>query len=150
MPYRLIYKSTATKPIDSQLLDDISKIATINNKRDNITGLLLATGESFLQILEGNFIELNELLTKIERDSRHKDLKIISYEPINTIYFDDWNLKAVGYNAFTDSIKTLLSTKYGRDKNKNLLIPEDPAIAFSLLFDVQYYLRNQKKSILYN
>lgn len=150
MPYRLIYKSTATKPIDSQLLDDISKIATINNKRDNITGLLLATGESFLQILEGNFIELNELLSKIERDSRHKDLKIISYEPINSIYFDDWNLKAVGYNAFTDSIKTLLSTKYGRDKNKNLLIPEDPSIAFSLLFDVQYYLRNQKKSILYN
>ena len=150
MPYRLIYKSKAVNPIDTETLDKIGEVAIINNTRHSITGLLLATGNKFLQILEGNFIELNELLTKIERDHRHEQMKVITFEPINEVYFDTWNLKAVGFNAFTDSIKVLLASKYGIDEDQNLLIPDDPSIAFSLLFDVHYYLKNQKKSILYN
>jgi Sensors of blue-light using FAD len=86
----LIYLSKAADNFDPETLDEIAKIASINNKPLNITGMLLYSGTHFLQVLEGRDELLKFILKRIERDDRHVDLEIILDAPIESRSFGDW------------------------------------------------------------
>jgi len=76
--FRLTYLSKPTKPFTNDDFDDIeSKSVEANNARD-VTGLLIVNGDRILQILEGREEPVRELYTKIEADSRHTVVKMVS------------------------------------------------------------------------
>ena len=76
--FRLCYLSKPAKPFTAEDLEDIeSKSITANNKRD-VTGLLIVNDDRILQILEGAEDSVRKLYTKIEADSRHTMLKLVS------------------------------------------------------------------------
>ncbi len=76
--FRLTYLSKPAKPFTDADLDDIeSKSVNANNARD-VTGLLIVNEDRILQILEGREESVRELFAKIETDSRHTVIKVVS------------------------------------------------------------------------
>ncbi len=76
--FRLCYLSRPGNPFSADDLDDIeSKSIAANNARD-VTGLLIVNGDRILQILEGAEDSVRELYAKIEADSRHTVVKLVS------------------------------------------------------------------------
>ena len=134
---RLIYKSRATD--DAMSNHDIRKLvegAAAANARNRITGLLLLTGDRFLQVLEGPYAEVNQLFVRIVRDSRHQDIELITFEPLETRYFDAWNMHLVDLYDLPREQRALLAAKY-RHHDGSLDIPEHLHEVYGLLLDAR-------------
>lgn len=71
MYYYLIYLSAAKTPLsDKELLAHIDKIRQ-NNKKKTITGILMYADGNFLQLLEGEYQNVQQLFKLIQQDKRH-------------------------------------------------------------------------------
>jgi len=65
----------------------------INNRKNGLVGVMYFGDGAFFQCLEGDEEAINTLFTKIEKDPRHKDLKLISRKYIAKLSFPDWAMK---------------------------------------------------------
>ncbi len=74
MNYQLMYHSVAKADISSDEINAIREIAKANNKDKNITGCLLYHNAQFLQLLEGNKADVENLFKKISEDGRHSQI----------------------------------------------------------------------------
>lgn len=63
-----------------------------NNLLNHITGMMLFSEGSFLQVLEGPDKELDALVKKIKKDSRHHSLVQIVSDTIQERIFSDWKM----------------------------------------------------------
>lgn len=134
---RLIYRSkakveTTRKPV----LDDIARKAEANNKRDGIVGVLLLSGEQFLQVLEGPVRYVNQLYRKIVNDPRHEEVELVKYELIATPYFFDWSMRLIDLSALSAEQKQRLQNKYTY-QHGTLMIPDNEIVLYSLLHDAR-------------
>ena len=77
MMIQLTYLSTPTRTMSNDDLMDILKKARLNNAGLGISGMLLYTGEVFVQVLEGEENVVDDLVKLIKIDPRHKDFRII-------------------------------------------------------------------------
>lgn len=90
---RLVYESRATGSTGS-----LTNLATIlaesqrNNDRDNLTGVLAAHGERYIQVIEGSPATLDNLLRRLNGDHRHREVSIIGREPIPARRFEGWTM----------------------------------------------------------
>ena len=134
---RLIYQSISTEEIISnEALSALMGLAARNNQRDEITGLLLLSGDHFLQVLEGDSKKVNQLFGKIVRDERHHSVELISFESIGTSYFPDWSMRLVDlYNLPGDSRSSLMEKYQHRDGE--IRIPDTFHEVFALLLDAR-------------
>jgi hypothetical protein len=91
--HRIVYISySLIKPSDlKSSLQNISEIASSRNKLKHISGQLIAIHGYFIQLLEGEFTELNELMNKINQDSRHSGIQVIYDSPISQRLLSDWS-----------------------------------------------------------
>lgn len=96
---RLIYKSTATKPFTESDINALLEKARYNNKQRDITGFLIIKGKTFIQAIEGNKNNIEELFCIIKKDQRHKDITIIKKYEIDKRLFTQWDM---GYKSFED------------------------------------------------
>ena len=88
---RLVYRSTATGSTTSLLnLVAILGESQHNNARDELTGALASHGGRYLQVIEGAPATLDGLLRRLERDPRHKDIKLLERDTITTREFGPW------------------------------------------------------------
>lgn len=90
--FHLIYASTAApdlKPVDLERILDAS---VRNNKRSDITGMLLYIEGTFLQALEGDEAAVTGAYRRIEGDPRHQGLVVIQSSPIKSRSFPDWRM----------------------------------------------------------
>ena len=129
---RLIYTSTITDQFEVTDIARILKVARVNNKVLNVTGLLSFNRHYFLQCLEGSRKDVNVIYHKIVTDPRHKDPEIINYQTIAHRDFDSWNM---GYLQNSESLRELF---YQHTKSLNF----DPynmngENALSLLLDIR-------------
>lgn len=90
---QLIYVSTASETFSADQLPDLLDKCRANNRRAGLTGLLLFSGTSFFQILEGDEKAVDEVYLKIGSDPRHRNLVTILKEPIGNRTFGDWFLR---------------------------------------------------------
>lgn len=67
----------------------------INNHRNGLVGVLYFGDDCFFQCLEGEQNSVEALYAKLEQDTRHKDLKIISRKAIAAPSFREWAMKYV-------------------------------------------------------
>lgn len=90
--HTLIYISEATKEITEADLKDILNTARTKNKELNITGLLFYQNGMFIQNLEGDRKDIENLLEKIVKDSRHRKCIAIYKEEIKERNFNEWSM----------------------------------------------------------
>lgn len=137
MLYRAIYKS-AIKDSKITSLSDIIVKSIENNTKDEITGLLVSTSTEFIQVIEGPYDNVNDTLIRIFKDERHDDIKIISFEVIQSRSFNDWTMKGINFKNLHIELQSYLFEKYGTN-NVDIKIPIDPHIAYSMLLDISYH-----------
>ncbi|MBD5769455.1 BLUF domain-containing protein [Marinomonas colpomeniae] len=101
---RLIYTSTITDKFEVSDIARILKIAREKNKAIDVTGLLSFNRRFFLQCLEGERDQVNQIYHKIATDPRHKIPVIIDYQEITHREFDVWSM---GYLQDVESLREL-------------------------------------------
>ena len=117
----------------------------VNNRKNGLVGVLYFGDGCFFQCLEGEEAEIDKLYAKLQQDTRHKDLMLISRKPISALSFTDWAMKYVpleaklntelqanGYNSFdpykfdalmTAKVLKLLQTSTIGDNEGSLIQP---------------------------
>ncbi|MFD2113074.1 BLUF domain-containing protein [Thiorhodococcus fuscus] len=135
---RLIYRSTCRDGfIDNAQLRDLIAKSADNNRAAGITGMLILSGDQFLQVLEGPADAVNRLYAYIMADRRHKDLRLISYESIAERHFDDWGMSLVDLYDLPKPARDLLERKYSV-RDGAILIPERLHEVYALLLDARF------------
>lgn len=74
---QLIYVSTATHTFSHSDVEQLVKVAADNNCAKNLTSMLLYTGTSFMQLLEGGDQDVSDVYAKIAADSRNTGISIL-------------------------------------------------------------------------
>jgi hypothetical protein len=91
--HRVLYASTATGTTDSLL-----GVATIlgesqrNNAQRDLTGALAAHRGRFIQVIEGPKDAVDALLERLERDPRHRNIRVLDRAPVERRSFEDWSM----------------------------------------------------------
>ena len=88
----LIYASSATRKMHDQDLIDILSKSHENNRRLDITGMLLYRGGNFLQVLEGEEAVLDERFKVILKDARHYQVTLLLKRPVPKRHFENWEM----------------------------------------------------------
>jgi hypothetical protein len=86
----LLYLSYETYFLTSVDLERILASSVRNNTRLHLTGLLLYSRGSFMQLLEGEEEDVLNMWERLHRDPRHRDLRLLVYGPIAERSFSDW------------------------------------------------------------
>lgn len=140
---RLVYKSdTSWDLLSNEILRYLAIKAEDNNRSLSISGLLILSGENFLQVLEGPSDAVNALYGKILQDDLHRKVTLISYEQIASRNFEDWSMRVVELDDLPMSSRENLGSKYDTDDGR-VIIPEDAPKAMALLFDAQVLCRSE-------
>ena len=92
MLVQCLYASRAKAPIGTPVTDAILKKSHDNNPARGITGVLCFTGDIFLQVLEGGRDHVCELYSRIVRDDRHSDVRLLVYQEISERRFGGWTM----------------------------------------------------------
>ena len=93
--YRVVYLSTATTAMRDVELNQILAVAQANNRQNGLTGMLLLRGEYFIQLLEGAKSQVLETFQKIQRDHRHKNLKVLIEGVAAKRVFPSWSMGSI-------------------------------------------------------
>lgn len=95
MLVRCLYASRPVDPLSKPLLDNILEQSRKNNPAIGITGLLCASDNLFVQVIEGGRDEVCELFNAIVRDQRHQQVRLLVYEEISERQFGNWTMAQV-------------------------------------------------------
>jgi hypothetical protein len=95
MLVRLLYASRANQPVTQEALTSIMKASRAHNPAQGITGVLCASGDIFLQVLEGGRLPVSQLYARIAQDPRHRDVMLLDYEEIDERRFAGWAMGQV-------------------------------------------------------
>ena len=137
---RLIYVSRAVSSIDPKSIKAIAEVSASRNHELGVSGILLATRTSYLQVLEGEIPPVNQIYRSILGDMRHSEVTLIGYEPIAESQFKQWAMKGISTDLMGRILARKLKEKYGEVEN-DLKIPLDAHMAFALLLDVYSFLK---------
>jgi len=77
---RVRYISRFAPSLGPQDIDQIIKTSQKNNPSKHITGMLVASGDLFYQLLEGPRDEIDELYARITKDPRHEQILLLESE----------------------------------------------------------------------
>jgi hypothetical protein len=99
MLIRLIYVSTAQDGVDLNEFKRILQQAQANNDRRDLTGMLAFNSKIFLQALEGDRDQVNDLYNRITRDPRHRAVTILSCKEIQERHWFNWSMGFAAPNA---------------------------------------------------
>jgi hypothetical protein len=88
----LIYASRSTECFHEHEIPDLLQQIRIANAKQEITGMLLYIGGSFLQVLEGQPEVIDTVFSRILRDNRHTQLTLIARESIPERAFEGWTM----------------------------------------------------------
>ena len=142
--YRLIYKSKSIARLNRESIDAITLKSLENNADAAIGGILLCIGDSFLQVLEGPFSDVNRIFMKIARDPRHTDVELIIFHAIDKRMFHQWDIKSIGIFSHDSAELAALKEQYGNDDGE-LHLPSEEWEALALTNDV----RNSKYAAIW-
>jgi len=92
MAYRLIYSSAATREMGRADLEQMLDESRLRNARRGITGVLVFSDGVFLQVLEGEKDDVEDLMERIRLDPRHRDVKVFHEEETDHRVFPTWRM----------------------------------------------------------
>ena len=99
--FRIIYISRSTftpTRLNAGIEPNVARIlakSRINNRRNGLVGVLYFGDGCFFQCLEGEQSAIDILYARLQSDERHKDIKLLSREPLSALSYTDWAMKYV-------------------------------------------------------
>ncbi len=136
---RLIYKSTANEEtLSNAALAKLQYTSVSNNNALGITGMLILSGDQFLQVLEGDSDRVNDLYAKITQDPRHHSIRLISFENTTERYFDTWGMRLIDLYDLPMQPRKYLMQKY-QSVEDTIKIPDQLHLVYSLLLDAKTF-----------
>lgn len=106
--FHLVYQSHIKKNLDENDIQSIVDVSKTNNKKNDITGLLILRDNTFVQALEGNEKKVMELYHKIKEDKRHSKVKILLNVKSDERIYKDWSMAYVDARNLKISAKSIL------------------------------------------
>jgi hypothetical protein len=88
----LVYMSTAADDLTDDQLVAMLRQARLRNDALGVTGLLVAKGGRFMQVLEGPEWSVDDRYSAIQRDPRHRDVQSLAREEITDRRFNSWSM----------------------------------------------------------
>lgn len=96
MEIRLTYVSKFARQLSNDEIEQIGAVSERNNSRDNLTGMLVALGGMFFQVIEGEREVVDRLFDRICQDDRHNRVIMIRVEEnIEQRNFFAWGMKTL-------------------------------------------------------
>ena len=89
---RMIYCSQATVDFSPEELVALLELSRVNNQASALTGMLLYSSQSFLQMLEGDSAALEATYDRIVADDRHINLRLLMNNDVSARLFPDWTM----------------------------------------------------------
>lgn len=89
---RVIYCSQATHDMSPDELVKLLEVSRRRNAEVGLSGMLLYSSQSFLQVLEGEPVALQGTYARIEADDRHADLRLLMDADVTAPLFGDWTM----------------------------------------------------------
>lgn len=96
---QLVYYSISSIKITMEVIYDIREISIRNNSKKNITGCLLYHDNVFLQLLEGENENIDNLYESIQKDKRHSTVTLIMKENVKERMFPGWSMAFHEFNS---------------------------------------------------
>lgn len=90
--HHILYLSKVSTPLQEAELVRLLEQARANNKRRNITGILVYSDRQFMQLLEGEEADVASLYAKLSQDPRHAGLIKLADKPIGARSFAEWSM----------------------------------------------------------
>jgi hypothetical protein len=111
--HQLIYTSQPTLEITEEILLNILRVSQNKNHNLRISGLLVFGNGKFIQLLEGDEKDVQDLFhSTIQRDPRHTDVKVLLEAESPTRCMPTWTM---GFSALGNSAANI--------SNQNFYIP---------------------------
>lgn len=111
---RVKYVSEFAANLTSSDIEKLVSQASENNIKHQITGILVASGHLFFQVIEGPADAIDTLFENIRKDKRHKNVLLLNSEHATQRIFPDWALKRFDMNSETltqmEPLKAILET----------------------------------------
>ncbi len=139
---QVIYISRSTfESLESvnQIEPNVARIlakSRVNNRKSGLVGVLYFGDGAFFQCLEGEEEAVVTLLTKLETDPRHKDIKILSRKNIDELSFGVWAMK---FTPLDEKITQFLKENGLQSFDPYQFTPEITDKFMSLLFSANDY-----------
>lgn len=89
---RVVYCSQATFDLGPEQLMTLLEVARRHNTRAGLSGLLLYSSQSFLQVLEGDGPALASTYSRILVDDRHTNVRLLLDAEVAAPMFPDWTM----------------------------------------------------------
>ncbi|MBM4371977.1 MAG: BLUF domain-containing protein [Deltaproteobacteria bacterium] len=77
---RIRYVSEFSRQMSAADLEQLTARSAASNAEVGITGVLVATGSMFFQVLEGDPARVDELFARISGDGRHRQVLVLEVE----------------------------------------------------------------------
>jgi Sensors of blue-light using FAD len=102
--FRLIYRSHSLVADEERrtVLGEIFTTARRKNKRLDVTGALVISGDSFVQALEGEESVVRELYATISQDARHDHVSLVEEGMVAGRTFGRWAMAKVSEDGGAD------------------------------------------------
>jgi hypothetical protein len=88
----IIYVST-TENRDANTMRNLCNEFSLDNRRHDVTGLLIFSSGTVIQYIEGEAKVIDQLYLNIQKDLRHYNVITIFEESIDTRIFNEWGMK---------------------------------------------------------
>lgn len=100
----LLYASVSSLPIgeEEREIERIVEVSRERNAERGVTGALIYTRARFAQILEGPPEAVDEIMEKILRDDRHRQVTVVDVRRTPRRRFADWSLCYSGGSHYID------------------------------------------------
>ena len=128
-----------------------------NNKKNSLVGVLYFGNGCFFQCLEGAAEAVDNLYETLLKDTRHKDLKVLSRKPIDVLSFSNWSMKHVPLEdemtklLKSQGFKTFDPYNFNAEMTKNameLLHSSNDSTQAALLEDVNKQAIQSEKQLI--
>lgn len=127
--YYIIYLSAGAKWFSEEELEELLKLSKTNNRRNNITGLLLYGDGNFIQLLEGEEEDVMRTYRRISLDKRHGGITPIASGQLTERNFPEWEM---GFKPM-NSISLAPFKGYFDPANEDFLANKENHITIKLL-----------------
>jgi len=88
----LIYMSTSVRLFNDAELKQLLRTSQANNAVNKLTGMLLYSEGTFVQVLEGEAEVLDKIYAEIQHDSRHKNIIKLAEGNLDERIFPFWSM----------------------------------------------------------
>ena len=97
---RIKYISRFSTPLDAAGIEAIGQQASENNRELGLTGVLMASGGLFYQVLEGPPAAVDRVFAAIAGDPRHTDVLLLdSEDDVPSRLYPDWSMQTIDLDA---------------------------------------------------